>query len=498
MVGASAAMVWLIRGTLLTADGLDVGDFGVCVGVEDLDRHGLLLAALELDRAFERLALFDARPPRGIRPRRPSAPPTSAGFLRSAPPPWRDRSRPRRSRARRTMRGPARQARRICPASSSISLRVDLGSEVSQAASRRCVASSLEDRRPGVERARPAIGAPRTRPPVRARLRSAKGPASCASSSTPARWRRAQLPMRRKAHSRPPGPAPAEAAARPRPAGRSARSARHRGRRCRSPPRERRLRSGGPGRSRRGASRSRRSPRSPRPRSRSAAAGRARRGSAPGRAASPHQAAASKSIDDRQHWDLPHPVEGRGDEEGDAARQRRRQAARSAPAANQAARAPPARTVASKADEQRQPDDPELAQGLQVERVGVAHRSRRRRRAGPPVLEGAGAGSGQRTRGVLVHRGAPQLVAALPGGAAEPRRRHCRDCLRCLNSDQPFEARPGASTASGEDDRNQRHRADCEQALPPRRNASTPAAQPPAGDRDRRLREPGQCSTQPR
>ena len=78
------------------------------------------------------------------------------------------------------------------------------------------------------------------------------------------------------------------------------------------------------------------------------------------------------------------------------------------------------------ADDQREADDPELAQRLEVERVGVAHEAADRALAGPPELEGAGARSRPAARSRSRRRRPPVLVAAVAAGALE--------ALRCPRS----------------------------------------------------------------
>src|SRR5881394_4657047 len=57
VVGASAAMVWLIRRTLLT--GLEFSYFDIGIGVDDLQHCRLLFAAGQDDRAIEGRARLD-------------------------------------------------------------------------------------------------------------------------------------------------------------------------------------------------------------------------------------------------------------------------------------------------------------------------------------------------------------------------------------------------------------------------------------------------------
>src|SRR6187200_245246 len=58
VVGAAAAMVWLIRGTLFIGPA-DIGHTYVRIAVANLQRHGLIFPLLHLYAATEGLALFD-------------------------------------------------------------------------------------------------------------------------------------------------------------------------------------------------------------------------------------------------------------------------------------------------------------------------------------------------------------------------------------------------------------------------------------------------------
>ena len=122
---------------------------------------------------------------------------------------------------------------------------------------------------------------------------------------------------------------------------------------------------------------------------------------------------------DRQHRDLPEPVDAGRDGEGGARRggsgeERRRRPGRPPDATH--ARGDDER---DEAEEQHHADQPELAERLRVERVRVAHGLARRGVALPPVVEAARADA--RDRGALerVEGADPHLVAALAGERAQ-------------------------------------------------------------------------------
>ena len=262
---------------------------------------------------------------------------------------------------------------------------------------RAATAQRCEEFRARVQRAR-LRGRRGRRPPLcPARLRSATGPASCASWSTRVRSRPRAASA---AAGRSPSASSTSACCSRGPAAsgctfwalRAALSAA--GSRRRGRP----LRSGAPGWSWRAGSRSRRSPPARRRRRRGAQRHRAGR-----LAAVPAEAPPAADEDrgeqqhrDREDRDLPHPVEDRGDAEGDEAGERRGERGRAPGAGGEQPAGAADEDREQEGGEQGKADDPQLAQRLQVEGVGVAHRFVGVAVARPPEFEGAGAGAGQR------------------------------------------------------------------------------------------------------
>ena len=72
-----------------------------------------------------------------------------------------------------------------------------------------------------------------------------------------------------------------------------------------------------------------------------------------------------------------------------------------------------------RAPDQQQPDDPQLPERLQPQRVGVADEVRDAAVLGPPALVAARAVTGHRVGAELVHRGAPELPAARAAAAGQ-------------------------------------------------------------------------------
>ena len=289
------------------------------------------------------------------------------------------------------------------------------------------------------------------RPPGSALPRSASirdSTSQCASSSTRVRSPPGRQRRRRARSPSPPAPAPAAGAGSPRraalPGVTGRRRGRRRGRRSGPPPGSggsAMVEASGIAIATIAASATTRARSAPARRSGSAAL----RGC--GRAARVTRAAASRSTPTGSTGICQTQSKAAAKQKATQPATRRRAAAPAVAAAQRQRAPPPTRTSRGRPSSRSQADDPELAEGLHVERVGVVDDARRCRRRGPTRTRRSRSRCRSAARLLSSQRRAPELVAAVAGELFEPRRCRCRALPARLNSSQALERLPGAPSA---------------------------------------------------